>query len=195
MGTEIPTDKDSIFSQGDDWWNNACVNFAFDELRFYTYGYKEAADTLVNSIVKTGIKNDILLNPIAFCYRHYLELAFKTIIIKCSQLLDIPSTEPTGHNIQKLWGNCLPLLSKVFHERGAESYPEITRLIAEYSSVDRYATAFRYPKDKIGNPSLPGMKTFNICNLGDVIGKIDNILYGILEELSLYQSYKDEMSQ
>ncbi len=126
----LPTRNDSLFRKGDDWWNNACVNFADDGLYLYAYGYKEAADILVNSIVETGQKNDVLLNPIAYCYRHYLELTIKLIFIRCSTLLDHHHAEPKWHRIDHLWVRCVPLIREIFTDNQWLELDELTSLIA-----------------------------------------------------------------
>ena len=46
-----------------------------------------------------------------------------------------------------------------------EAIRHIKRLIDEFCTVDPLATAFRYPEDREGNPSLPGISTINLRNI------------------------------
>jgi hypothetical protein len=53
--------------------------------------------------------------------------------------------------------------------------------------------AFRYPEDRDGNPSLPGISNINLRNVKEVIGKIAIILDGASTQIDVYLSYKAEM--
>jgi len=193
MTEDLPSKEDRLFCESEDWWNNACLNFTHDGLYLYGYGYKEAADILVNSVLESGERQDILIHPIAFCYRHYLELSCKMIFKRSSILLDEPYLVPNSHSIDKLWLSCLSKIEKIAPGECTDSINEITRLLHEFCQIDPFATAFRYPNDKHGNTSLEGLQRINIRNLGVVINKIDTIIHGILERIHEYQSYKNEI--
>lgn len=47
----------------------------------YTIGYKEAGDLLLQYALNVGRQN-VLVYPIIFLYRHYIELQLKEIITK-----------------------------------------------------------------------------------------------------------------
>ncbi|CAH1088210.1 hypothetical protein NTG1052_660012 [Candidatus Nitrotoga sp. 1052] len=53
--------------------------------------------------------------------------------------------------------------------------------------------AFRYPQDKDGNPSLPGIRHINLRNIREVIGKISIILMGANAQVSEYLSIKRDV--
>jgi hypothetical protein len=195
MTDELPSENDRLFCESDDWWNNACLNFTHDGLYLYAYGYKEAADILAASIIETRRKNDVLVHPIAFCYRHYLELSFKSILIQCHKLLDMGSEPPQGHRINDLWATCVPLIEQISPGECSAELKEITRLVGEFSKTDPFATAFRYPEDLHGNTSLSGLKLINIRNLAEVMNKIDIIVHGLLSQFSEYLSIKAEIER
>ena len=193
MTEALPTKDDKLFCEGQDWQNNACLNFTHDGLYLYGYGYKEAADVLVGSVIDSGRGNDTLIHPIAFCYRQYLELSFKLIFRECCRLLDIQRKPLHGHSINKLWQQCLPLIEKIASDQCNDSLSEISRLVEEFSKIDPYATAFRYPEDNDGKSSLEGLKLINLRNLAEVISKMDIIVHGIISLVHEYQSAKNEM--
>jgi len=53
----------------------------------YASGYLEAANLLVEKALETGQRTDTLIYPVAFLYRHYLELRLKEITIQGGELI------------------------------------------------------------------------------------------------------------
>jgi len=46
----LPSTDDKLFIGADDWWMNACLDWYHDPSELYIVGYKEAADSLVETI-------------------------------------------------------------------------------------------------------------------------------------------------
>jgi hypothetical protein len=185
---ELPDSKDTLFASAEDWWNNACLNYFLSDWTVYAIGYKDAADILVNHVDDHGRRQDILVYPIVFLYRQYLELALKDLIRQARRLLDDPEPYPNNHRIDQLWALCDSLLEQVSPGDSVEYRKEIGRLIREFAQVDPLSMAFRYPEDKDGNPSLPGIRHINVRNVRDVIGKITVILDGADAQIDEYLS-------
>ena len=189
----LPSAEDKLFQSGDDWWHNACLNYMHDGWPAYVIGYKKAADILVTYIKKERRSQDTLVFPILFLYRQYLELSIKNLIQKGRQLQDISEPTPGGHRIHDLWKVCEKLLNEIAPGDSTAEIKQINRLILEFCAVDPRGTAFRYPEDNNGNPSLPDITHINIRNVYDVIEKISVILEGADMQISEYLSFKDEM--
>src|SRR6266478_1683118 len=47
----------------------------------YAIGYKDAADALIERVLEKNFGADLQIYPIAFLYRHYLELRLKQLLI------------------------------------------------------------------------------------------------------------------
>ena len=120
-------------------------------------------------------------------------MALKDLIRQARQLLDAPELCPKIHRIDQLWTLCDALLEQVSPGDSIEYRKEIGRLIREFAQVDPFSMAFRYPEDKDGNPSLPGIRHINVRNVRDVIGKISVILDGADAQIDEYLSLKHEM--
>ncbi|MBX9660626.1 MAG: hypothetical protein K2X00_18885 [Nitrospiraceae bacterium] len=189
----LPSSEDRLFSSQEDWWNNACVNWCHDGLGLYASGYKDAADVLVQHVEQRSSGQDSLVYPVLFLYRQYLELQIKDLILQGRRIKEISGDFPKHHHIGNLWEMCHKLLSEISPGESVVELREITRLIAEFSAVDPSSMAFRYPHDKDGNPSLPGITHINLRNVRDVIGKISIILMGASAQLGEYLSFKHEM--
>lgn len=191
----LPSPTDKLFETSEDWWNNACLNSLSNGWSIYAIGYKDAADILVAHIEEEQRHQDTLVYPIVFLYRQFLELALKDLIRKGRKLQDINKPFPITHKIDDLWQIFSQLLCKMSPDDSVEEIKQIGRLISEFSKVDPMSFAFRYPEDKEGKPSLPGMDHINIINIRDVIGKIAVILNGADSLISEYLSIKTDMHE
>jgi hypothetical protein len=190
----LPSAEDKLFDKAEDWWHNACLNYVHDGWSPYIIGYKDAADILVAHVRENRRSQDTLVYPILFLYRQYLELAIKNLIHKGRKLQDIHERIPKGHMINDLWKICEKLLNDISPCDSVKEIEQINRLISEFYSVDPKSTAFRYPEDKEGKPSLPGITHIDIMNVRNVIGKISVILNGADAQLSEYLSIKADIS-
>jgi hypothetical protein len=130
--------------------------------------------------------HDLLVYPIVYLYRHYLELAIKGLIRQAQNLLGDPVEVPARHTLVELWAMCSALLERVAPGDSLEEQRQIGRLLREFAAVDPTSTAFRYPVDNRGNRSLPGIRQINIPNVRDVIGKIAVILDGAQAQMDNY---------
>lgn len=185
--------SDAFFSSQEDWWNNACLNCYLDGWGLYASGYKEAADLLVKGVEATGAGQDTLVYPVLFLYRQHLELQLKDLIRQARCLLDKPGSFPMGHHIGKLWQVCHDLLSEVSPNDSVAELNEIARLIGEFAALDPTSEAFRYPQDRNGNATLPGIRHINLRNVREVVEKISFILEGAEAQIDEYLSIKRDM--
>ncbi len=173
-----PEKGDDLFNGEGHRWEFACLNFTPYQWDLYADGYKRAADLLVEHVKHTGEDQDTLVYPIVFSYRQYLELRLKELIIGGSRLLGIPDEFPNTHNINKLWRLCRIILEKVWPEGPCEALCTVEECIDQFSKKDPWSTAFRYPTDVHGDPSLPGLREIDLANLSTVMDKISSLLEG-----------------
>jgi hypothetical protein len=177
-----------------DWKNNARI-FSSDYYRteFYIEGYKKAADNLVAHVISTGGDQDTLIYPIAFLYRHYLELLFKNIIENGYKLLNSKKGYAKNHSLDSLWNNTKNIINEIWKEEDNSHEEEIEHFIAEFIQIDKTSQAFRYPKDQKGNEHLTQVELINIRHLSVCINSISEHLEGIstyiIESLSASTEY------
>ena len=189
-----PRKGDVLFKSDADWWHNACLNFNGIDFNAYAIGYKQAANFLVERVSQERRYQDTLVYPIAFLYRQYLELRLKQLIHVGYMLLDIPPKEGNlHHGIDKLWKQCRNIMEKIHPEENADDLGDIEKSISEFTRVDPSSTAFRYPADKKGNPSLKCLKHINLRNLAETMDKIAALLDGAALEIDLLLQDKREM--
>lgn len=170
----------------------------------YTAGYKEAGDLLLQNVLGGGRQNT-LVYPIIFLYRHYIELMLKEIILNGWAYLGIAGKFPDKHNIDILWGICKDILQKM--DKAVD--PEFTKSkgyketlgvyhaleadLKVFSEWDPNSQAFRYPIDKKGNPMVIDLKSINFKKLLELTGRISYELDGLSVGVYDILSQKEEM--
>lgn len=189
------TPLDKLFTPHDDWWNNACLNVSRNDWGVYALGYKEAADLLVEHVVNHRASQDTLVYPILFSYRHYIELVIKDTLRMAIRLQDVADQPMGNHNIENLWGELHKLLLVIFPDEMVNELKDVFRLVGEFYKVDARSFSFRYPVDKAGNPSLPGITHINLRNVRDVVNNIATILTGVNAQLYDYLQLKIEQER
>lgn len=183
-----------LFGPGDDWQNNACVNFTPDATELYTSGYRMAADKLVELVMSEPGEQDFLVYPVVFLYRQWLELRLKCLIATTSQLLDQEAKWPTTHKLQPLWDTARSGVTKTRLGVPEEDLRFVSAFIREYSAIDPESTAFRYPTSAAGDSSLPGTLThINLRQLLDVVNRAAAILDAADGYASYHLQLKGEM--
>ena len=92
-----------LLGEGPDWWLLACMDWPRDRWVGYVGGYWKAADVIFERVVATGRDQDMLVYPYLMCWRYFVELQLKSLILlSCRYLrdsIDIPRT----HRLDVLW--------------------------------------------------------------------------------------------
>ncbi|WP_404415091.1 hypothetical protein [Marinospirillum sp.] len=190
----LPHVEDKLFTEADDWWMNACLDWYHDASELYIVGYKEAADSLVESVNNRNGTADSLVFPIVFLYRQYLELRLKSLLEDGRRLLDKPHEVGAEHRLSKLWQPTREILLEVWPEGNREHLKIVGKLIAEFEKADPRSTSFRYPKDLSGKKSVKlEIPRLNLRNLSEVIGAMAIILEGASAGISEYLSIRQDM--
>ncbi|MFT4603006.1 MAG: hypothetical protein ACI857_003193 [Arenicella sp.] len=193
--------SNALFSGDKDWKANACLNWSHDSMGLYIEGYREAADKLVHDVVESGTNQDILVFPISFLYRQYIELQLKHIIRESRIFLGEGAGFPEHHKINDLWNTANSLMAKIIkdHDQTIKNYittddvKAIKTIITEFVKVDPDSFAFRYPKDKKGNKNLDDIEYINLRKLHDQMEVLKEKLDKYYLCVSLLRDFQDEM--
>jgi len=189
-----PEQAARLFKADSDWWHNACINFSGVDFEAYATGYKRAADFLVERASQEQRYQDTLVYPIAFLYRQYIELRLKQIVRRGKILLEITDGQDIQHhNLGPLWKTCRQIMEKISQNEDPVHFDEAENIVIEFGDIDSSSTAFRYPTDKEGNPSLPGLTHINLRILAEAIEKVSVLLDGAVLEIGLRLDQKSEM--
>lgn len=183
----------SILESDSDYWFNACLNYAPDQLALYISGYRGAAEILLEHVLSARVAElDTLVFPIIFLYRHYIELRLKSLIKCGSTLLELSLEIPYTHNISVLWKSCKDVFIKIWPD-DIESIEETEREVMVFSELDPNSESFRYAQDKGGHPTLPGFKYINLTEVQKKMSKITPLLEGADTGISHYLDLRSSM--
>jgi len=188
-----PRKGDQLFKSDADWWHNAVLTNLDSGWSLYAEGYKSAADFLVKHVKDARPGPRFLVFPIVFLYRQYIELRLKEIIRDGNRLLDSPEAFPQHHRLDDLWEQCRRILEQVWPEGPAEHLDAVEECIHQFSQVDPTSTAFRYPTDAKGKPSLPGLRQIGLRTLSEVMARIGTLLDGASIGIFVHLDHKHEM--
>lgn len=178
---------------------NACVNYMHDHSEGYVDGYKTAGDVLVAHVAQTAADQDILVYPILFNYRHYVELRLKVIIRHARRYFDIEGEkEPTGHDLLKLWAMARPLIEAKWPSGDRKDLENAESIVRQLADADKGGTTFRYESDKDGNALLNRSIThINLRIVFEVVGRLagflDSVDTGLVCETEIKEEFEREM--
>jgi hypothetical protein len=192
----FPEIGDQLFTTESYLRYNAQITYtqSDDSLYRYVSGYKEAAHRLVQSLIEDDRHIDLVIFPMVFLYRQYLELRFKQLLREGNRLLDRTFHLPKHHRLDNLWYDCKSLLKQIEPSITDREVAGLEACIIEFSTIDPISMAFRYHVDTHDNPSLPpDLKYINIHNLAQVMAKIDSFLDAAYMTISVSLDQKQEM--
>ena len=191
-----PQKGDTVFSSDGDWWMSACLSLRGPDWNAYATSYKDAADALVERVAANRHQLDTLVYPMAFLYRHYIELRLKEVILEGTKLLGttLPPKWPRIHSIGCLWGHCRKRLQQIWPTGPQCDLVAVEDCIHQFAAVDPMSQTFRYPEDTNGNPHLTQFTQLNVRNLGEVVARIAGLLDGVSSGISAYIEQKEEMN-
>jgi hypothetical protein len=156
----------------------------------YVEGYRRAAVALYDFAVASRSSPEYMLFPIAFAWRHFLEIALKDIIAAGRELAGEPWGFPPGHKILDLWRAARPHIATL----GDPAAPELTNVennIREFDRIDHGGDGFRYPLNVAGTqPSLQNPPpNVNLRVLHEAMDAVATFLSCVRTELSVRLDY------
>jgi hypothetical protein len=173
---------DRLF-QNDDGKLNACLGYSPASLFSLAEKYKEAADTLAAAAVKGEVILDRAILPIAFLYRHVLELLIKDIIFTSRRIEEDGNNYPRQHNLEKLWTEAMRLLKKHYGKETPKELDYMQHIIDEFHDHDPLSFSFRYPTDNEGKPTQGNFWIIGLRNFCEVMNRVYSLLCSIAGDL------------
>lgn len=161
--TEKPT---SIFGRGDELYGNAALGPVPNPWELYAYGFRRAAEILLDHVETRHISLDVIVFPVVFLYRHQLELAIKLVERDARMLLGVPLRDKPEHRFRVLWDDAKALITRAQGVEPAGLEP-VDAAVAQFHAIDPTSTAFRYPEAFDGSTSLSGISNINLLTLRD----------------------------
>jgi hypothetical protein len=146
----------------------------------YLVGFQRGADMIVDAAKKDDLHPDDLFFPVAFLYRHHLELMLKELVRLGVQSGALEKCEDcmAKHNLHKLWNKVKTLIQKVWPDSaGDDLLLAVERVILEFHKLDPAGQAWRYARDKRGNVHFRhGPEQVDLLNLKTTVEGVSAFL-------------------
>jgi hypothetical protein len=118
-----------------------------EEFFDYAFDFKKAANILTTHVLNHPRidRLDTYFFPIAFLYRHSLELILKAIALKNTGLEQGRQfVKDTFHNLSEILTTIEPFVSEIV-EKNRDEFLWLQDLFKDMNSIDRDSDSFRYP--------------------------------------------------
>jgi hypothetical protein len=157
-------------------------------------GFRRAAEMLYDGLVsRYSIRDlDTVVFPYAACWRHYLELQLKSVLVQLRLATGRPSSSERHHRVDLLWREAEPLLIQVSPSETAD-IENVGRLVRELARMDPDGQGFRYAESTRGAPTLTSVGRINLVAFHDAMTAVANFLDGADVMLGEYVSTQQEM--
>ncbi len=148
--------------------------------------FKEAGDKIINDLKrrKYGKHAEMYFMPIAYLYRHSLELKMKEIIGVLLKLgLIKKNAELTAflekHSLEPLWRYIKPSLIKRWPNSSNDDLNFAQQAIQFFHRMDVTGQALRYTKDKKGKSTLKSLPpSVDLIQFKEILGEVYSFLDG-----------------
>ncbi|TDR36600.1 hypothetical protein DFR29_12821 [Tahibacter aquaticus] len=167
-----------LFIEGEDWHNTAMLGWTPYPLDLYAAGYKDAANALVEALTERRAALDSVIYPLVFLYRQGIELELKLILPLARRVAEQPTAKDHRHGLMSLWKELRTLVEGLDTDASDLEMPVVEEFIRQLDEVDPGSFAFRYPTDKKGEVSLPGLERINVRHLSEIMDTVFSYLGG-----------------
>ncbi len=151
-------------------------------------GYKKSADSMVELSSKDRYLRDILVYPIIFNYRQFLELSLKHQLASFGPMVGIEANWKT-HCLDDLWGEFLKMLDCYGTQDPDEADPVVGEIVLEFSKIDPGSYSYRYPVDRSGRPIPIAYSDLHLPSLADIMEAVESYFNGCGAYLKEVQSF------
>lgn len=145
----------------------------------YCSGFKRAADMIVDAALNDCMTSDALFFPVAYLYRHHLEMMLKNLVRLGSRLdvIEVSDGILGQHDLHKLWSAVRRLIEVVSPDSSRDDIVAVERVLLDFHRNDRKGDAFRYAHSKSGTPNLQNApKHVDLVNLKETVGAVSAYL-------------------
>lgn len=144
---------------------NACVgiNGEFTSFGDYAEGFLHGAKVLGEESEKLGANVDLLMYPMAMCFRQAIELCLKQIIVSLNNINGVDASFKMNHVLVNSWEYILSVNEKYrVTDLNPEMVKEVDAVIRELHEFDKVGMVFRYPVDRQENLSMGDTYLINL---------------------------------
>jgi hypothetical protein len=178
--TKRPYFHNDLFRGDPDRWHlNACVGHNGGPYDYRTYGdgYLRAAIAIIPSIESRNNPVDVMIYPIAYCFRHAIELYLKHFSETLPRLWgEVGMAKPT-HKLLDNWSAVKSYLVRDSEfQRGNGSVEQFEKILKDLVQIDPSGEIFRFPVSRQGMLHLEDTSVINVLILRSAMLEAHDIL-------------------
>lgn len=173
--------------------DNPCDNAKIEDgkgtrLFWMILGYKEGADLMVEDAQKSPYVRDELIYPILFCYRHFLELSLKFLLVGRCQTLT--TKQKSRHDLIWLWKKFLEVIKPYDMADPRKETPVVGDIISEFAKIDPNSCSFRYSEDQSGKLISIAYENIDLMHLTNVMHDVSDYFNNCFDHMVMLDQYK-----
>jgi hypothetical protein len=197
-----------------DWRSTAIIGGPWESDGSLAFGFFKLADIAVERW-KSGHRNDAIVIPIIYNYRHGIELALKEEIREAAACLRRDGVSDPGaqadevdqwlseiHSIEQLVNRLTKLLGQLKLGPGQQLPAETLAVLRKLHVLDHNGQAFRYSAVKTGPHGQrvlervrPGQQQFDLVAVAEALRDAGTmVLDGVSGVLGAYSDYQADMA-
>ena len=165
FAVELPEELKLFTGTPEISYMNACVgiNGGYTSYGDYAEGFLHGAKVLGEESEKPGANIDLLVYPMAMCFRQAIELCLKQIIVSLNKINGVDASFKMNHVLVDSWKHILEVNKKYnVTDLDAEMVREVDEAIRELHEFDKVGMVFRYPVDRKENLSMGDTYLINL---------------------------------
>lgn len=187
-------DAPDLLASGEEGWLTACFDWPRDKWLGYILGYRRAADVLVAHIAETGCHQDTIVYPYVMCWRHYVELQLKTLIVLFQRFLRKDVEIRRTHRIDLLWSKLRGLFDESGLVEADAALAAVDQVLRQLHELDPTSEHFRYPIVAAGSAdTLPGLQNLHLRRFHEAMETAANCLDGCDTMIRQYIDDRNDM--
>lgn len=191
--TPWPGPDSDLLGQGPEWWLVACMDWPRDRWLGYVGGYWKAADVIFERVVETGRDQDMLVYPYLMCWRHFVELQLKNLILLSRKYLREPIELPRTHRLDVLWRVVRGCLERAWPDDDRRDLDEAGRIVLQLDGFDPTSEHFRYPILKNGSETMTSLGRIYMPSFHEAMSGVAAMLDAADTGLRVMTEQRDEI--
>ena len=149
MTEMLPNSADTLFQEETNPRYGAWIKNPADKFFLYSQGYLTAANMLYASIEAESFHQNVLVYPMIFNYRQFLELRLKELTIMGNAFLGREKDFRDVHSLKSLWDEYRNEILIGISKIDEATLDNVERLIKEFEREDPQSMNYRYPVQKL----------------------------------------------
>jgi hypothetical protein len=169
----------SVFADGPPEYDAQRSKNQYSAAAFYADGFRRAGEVLGKHALAQSHDIPTLVMPILYCYRHWLELRLKYLVLLGGEWNDETLKQENTHDLATLWGLVRPTIEDAYPNDDRDELDRVEAVVLELAKADPSpGVAFRYSHYKAGRPTLASIAKINVKTVVDVMEKVGATLDG-----------------